>query len=65
MGNQLKLLPKLLKDSSSDKENEEYIMSLLEEYLHGLSEIFDMIQSFPAQYVTRFCNRYYNLSRQL
>ena len=54
MGNQLKLLPKLLKDSSSDKENEEYIMSLLEEYLHGLSEIFDMIQSFPAQYVTRF-----------
>lgn len=57
MGNQLKLLPKLLKDSSSDKENEEYIMSLLEEYLHGLSEIFDMIQSFPAQYVTRFFNK--------
>lgn len=60
MGNQLKLLPKLLKDSSSDKENEEYIMSLLEEYLHGLSEIFDMIQSFPAQYVTRFFNKMSN-----
>lgn len=57
MVNQFKLLPKLLKDSSSSKENEEYIMSLLEEYLHGLSEIFDMIQSFPAQYVTRFFNK--------
>ena len=57
MGNQLKLLPKLLKDSSSDKENEEYIMSLLEECLYGLYEIFDMIQSFPAQYVTRFFNK--------
>ena len=57
MGNQFKLLPKLLKDSSSSKENEEYIMSLLEECLYGLYEIFDMIQSFPAQYVTRFFNK--------
>ena len=39
------------------KENEEYIMSLLEECLYGLYEIFDMIQSFPAQYVTRFFNK--------
>ena len=57
MVNQFKLLPKLLKDSSSSKENEEYIMSLLEECLYGLYEIFDMIQSFPAQYVTRFFNK--------
>ncbi|MCS2712437.1 hypothetical protein NXW16_02115 [Bacteroides thetaiotaomicron] len=57
MVNQFKLLPKLLKDSSSGKENEEYIMSLLEECLYGLYEIFDMIQSFPAQYVTRFFNK--------
>lgn len=57
MVNQFKLLPKLLKDSSSSKENEEYIMSLLEECLYGLYEIFDMVQSFPAQYVTRFFNK--------
>ena len=60
MVNQFKLLPKLLKDSSSSKENEEYIMSLLEECLYGLYEIFDMIQSFPAQYVTRFFNKMSN-----
>lgn len=58
MGNQLKLLPKLLKDSSSDKENEEYLMALLEEYSQELSEnIFDMIQGFPTQYVNRFFNK--------